>query len=258
MIKDQIKGILTEKNLFSHDNQGVLVVSVKDSSEGLLLALEMITKIIDIKTLLLLSGGRTPKDLYTSLATHEDFHPGAVGMVDERYGKKWHEKSNEKMFQETGLLRYLQMRDVPFYPILAGGMTREDTAIQYDEKLRSLFAIYQKVVAIVGIGADGHTAGIPIRNSEFRIQNSKLGDEYTFVTDYNDESGVYGERVTMTFLGLSMMDLSLLLVFGDDKKKALHDMFEFSGTGGEDAIPARFYLRPEIAKKSILITDQNM
>jgi len=41
---------------------------------------------------LYLSGGSTPKELYKRFATAEQITPGAVGMVDERYGEKFHEK----------------------------------------------------------------------------------------------------------------------------------------------------------------------
>jgi len=49
--------------------------------------------------------------------------PEQLGLVDERYGEKFHEKSNETMIRETGFFRYLQMRDIPFY----SDFTREKT-----------------------------------------------------------------------------------------------------------------------------------
>jgi 6-phosphogluconolactonase/glucosamine-6-phosphate isomerase/deaminase len=73
-----------------------------------------------------------------------------------------------------------------------------------------------------------------------------------FVSEFDDPKSAYGERVGMTFLGLTMQDLLIVLVFGEDKKKALTSMFE---SGSEQDVPARFYTRPEIAEKTVIITD---
>lgn len=225
---------------------------VKSQSEGVDLARSCLYAVVDRKTALYLSGGKTPRELYQQLAQEEQLSPGSVGQIDERFGEPFHTNSNQKMIKESGLLRYFEMRDIPFYPIL-GGKPREETAKSYDEKIRSLNATFQRNVAILGIGSDGHTAGIPAAHSELSNKNKQLYDTYDLVTDFNDESGKYGERVTITFVGLSMLDILIVLVFGDDKKKALELMFQ---DGSEEAIPARFYKRPDIAPKTIIITDQ--
>ena len=272
-----IDALLKQQNILHHSNHAITICSV-DEKQGLDLSKALLNTIVDKKTAIYLSGGSTPRELYEKLAKDEDLFPGAVGMVDERYGEKLHERSNEKMIKDTGLLRYFQMRDIPFYPILQnspslrgaerhGNLVDEIAALPlgardddfrklaaqaYDEKVRSLHATFQKSVAILGIGSDGHTAGIPSQNSKLKIQNLKV-DGYELVTEYNDTTGIYGERVTMTFLGLSMLDLLIVLALGDAKLHALEAMFE---EGSQEEIPARFYKRPEIAVKTIIITDQ--
>jgi 6-phosphogluconolactonase/glucosamine-6-phosphate isomerase/deaminase len=183
------------------------------------------------------------------------------------------------MMRDAGLLRYLEMRDIRFYPILnhhsgkSSGASRNQSSERgdsgqsqndverrvftesYDKTLRELFSLYRQTVGILGVGLDGHTAGLPAQNSKSKIQKSNLYDTFDYVTEYNDEGGFYGERVTMTFTGLSMLDLLIVLVFGDDKKMALDLLFE---DGKEENIPSRFFKRPEIAKKTIIITDQNV
>lgn len=253
---DSIARILRDKNSFSHRNEGILIANVQSPGDGVILATDIVTSVLDKNALLLLSGGRTPKELYEALAATEILDVGAVGLVDERYGEKFHESSNEKMIQDTGLLRYFSARDIPFYPILARGETREETAADYDLMLRELQTVYQKHVGILGIGLDGHTAGLPALSSKMQMQNTRLYEEkYKFVTEYNDEAGDYGERVTMTFLGLSHLDLLLVLIFGDEKREALNSVFS---NGSEEEIPGRFYKRPDIAKKTLFITDQNL
>jgi 6-phosphogluconolactonase/glucosamine-6-phosphate isomerase/deaminase len=284
---DIIRKILKEKNIFSHLNDGVTIATVANLHEGFSLAKEILYQIIDPKTVLYLSGGSTPEALYEKLAQEEKLSAGAVGIVDERFGPKFHDKSNEKMIRDTGLLRYLEMRDIPFYPILTSHpesrhsefiseshgilkQVQDDKSVQhdnerelvakaYDEKLRELNANYQKSVAIMGIGSDGHTAGIPSLKSNLKDQISKIYDMYDLVTEYADASGKYGERVTMTFLALSMMDVLLVLAFGSGKKEAIELMFSSPvGPRSEKEIPASFFRRPEIAKKTLLITDQTI
>ena len=66
---------------------------------------------------------------------------------------------------------------------------------------------------------------------------------------------MFKERITMTFLGLSMLDVFIVLVFGEDKKDALEKVFT---EGPEEEVPGRFFKRPEIAKRTLLITDQKV
>ncbi len=248
---EQIEELFKKKNIFSHKNQGITVAKVPDAAAGVDLTAEILYLVIDRKTVLYLSGGSTPKALYEKLAMEEALAPGAVGQVDERYGEPMHPTSNHLMIKGTGFTRYLEIKDTPFYPILQG-KERVETADAYDQKIRELNAVFQKSVAIMGIGEDGHTSGIPAQNFQFPISNFQL-DNHSLVTDYDDGGRVYGERVTTTFLGLEMLDLMIILVFGEDKQKALDLMF---GDGSELEIPARFYKRPDIAKKTLLITDQ--
>lgn len=255
MILPTITQIIQEKNILSHRNEGITICSVQTQSEGLLLAKEFLTTAIDQKTMIYLSGGKTPKALYEQLAREEIFNPGAVGMVDERYGEKFHANSNEKMFRDAGLLRYLELRDIPFYPILGVDKTREETADAYDTAMRSLNLVFQKSVAFLGIGADGHTAGIAGNRADFTNPLFDFTHKSLLVSDFNDPTGMFKERVTMTFLALEMMDLLVVLVLGEDKKDALEKMFE---AGSTEEIPARFYTNPEIAEKTVIITDQGV
>ncbi len=225
------------------------------------------------RSVLYLSGGKTPKELYSKLAREEGVVPGAVGMVDERYptsprlrgaSVRFHENSNEKMIQDTGFLRYLQMLDIPFYPILQPGLNREETAIEYDAKLRSLQSTFPKHIGILGIGVDGHTAGIPAGSqkspqfggqAKVKSQKSDIYNTTDLVVGYSDTSGKYGERITMTFMGLAMLDILIVLVFGSVKQNSLKLVFS---EGPEEEVPGRFYKRPEIARKTLVITDQEI
>jgi 6-phosphogluconolactonase len=244
---------VTKENLRTHKNMGITVSQVGDAQAGIVLADKILSDLVNRKTALYLSGGNTPKALYTKFATDETLHPGAVGLVDERFGKKFHNNSNERMIRETGLTRYLEIRDIPFYPILQQEMGRVATAQLYDEKVRHLNVTFPQSIAILGIGVDGHTSSLAPNRDDFKNPMFEPAQQSLFVSEFNDPKSFYGERIGMTFTGLSMIDLLMVLVFGEDKRKALDALFE---DGSEEEIPARFLKRSGIAEKTILITDQ--
>lgn len=241
-------------------NCGISVATVAHEKSGIDLVLPLLEEQIDRQTVLYLSGGRTPKALYSRIADSESLYPGSFAMVDERYGQPMHADSNEKMLMDTGLLRYAQMRSIPFHKILRGE-ERAGTADAYDQDVRTLLAQYQSHIAILGVGMDGHTAGIPAVESlgvtgEKRthfVEDLKERSRSRMVIDYDDTGGFYKERITMTYAGLSMMDVFLVLVFGQDKKKALELMLS---DGSEEDVPSRYFVHPDIAKKTLLIIDQ--
>lgn len=252
-----VKKLLQEKHKLFYLHDGITLCTVPDPKAGVDFAASLLTELCDRRTAVYLSGGRTPKELYLSLTKEEQFAPGAVGMIDERFGEKFHPTSNEKMIAETGLLRYFTFRTVGFYPMLpTTSSVRADTvADAYDEQLRALYAQFQKQVGLLGIGSDGHTAGIAGNRKDFHNPLFDADKTHVFVSHFNDTAGPFHERITMTFLALSLLDVLIVLVFGEDKKEALKQVFR---EGSEEEIPARFYKRPAIAKKTLFITDQSI
>ena len=237
-----------------HRNEGITVCPVQNVEAGITLAKELLYAIVDKTTALYLSGG-SMQALYKVLAVEEIITPGAVGLIDERFGEPMHANSNEKMIRETGFLRYLQMKDIPFYPILHKEKTREEVASAYDEKVRSLHAIFRNHVGLIGIGPDGHISSIIPNRSDFHNPWFDAERKQLLISEFNDPKSHYKERVGMTFLGLSMLDQLLVLAFGESKQKMFEQLFE---EGSDQEIPARFFKRPEIAKKTLFITDQEV
>ena len=231
--------------------KGLSILNVENPQKGISFAHDILGQIVNKETALFLSGGSTPKTLYELLSKEKKLFVGAVGMVDERLGKKMHKNSNERMIKETGLLSYLERKKIPFYPILRSHLkgVASDFVKDYDKKVRYLLGHFSKSIAIMGIGEDGHTAGLPsgIKNSKLKIQN--------YVVEVNNFPGEFKERITLTFKALSKMDLLIILAFGENKKEALKKMF---GEGSLEEVPARFYTGAEIAVKTLLITDQKI
>lgn len=253
-------------------------IFVKNITEGIEKAKKKLYEKVDRSTVLFLSGGSSPKPLYQELALEKQLHPAALALIDERYGNPMHETSNEKMIKRTGLLNYISSQHIPFYPILQAHLSREETAEKYDETVRKLFFNIPKSLAIMGLGVDGHIAGIAPNREDFtnpiftstslREATKELRgnpDEiaslpltmtgYNFADSFHDEKGPFKERVTLTFQGLEMIDQFILWVFGDEKKHALEKIFT---EGSLEEIPGRFFNKPEIDRKIILVTDQQM
>jgi 6-phosphogluconolactonase/glucosamine-6-phosphate isomerase/deaminase len=224
------------------------VIQVKNPNEGVEACKKLLYEMVSKSSVLFLSGGSTPKTLYEILAKEGKLNAGAVAMVDERFGAKLHENSNEKMIEDTSIISYLEENKKRFYPILENKEI-EETTRDYDETVRFLFNYFQKSVAILGVGTDGHTAGLPAG-----VQ-SKVQNKTDLVTSFADFPGDFKERITLTFLGLSKLDQIIVLVFGRDKKKALELMFK---EGSIEEIPARFLVQKEISGKVTLITDQTI
>lgn len=226
---------------------------------------EILQKYSDFKTALFLSGGSTPRKLYEHLANEKKLKAGSVVQIDERFGKRGHRNSNEVMIENSGLIKYFESQNIRFYPMLEHVITRysdmEELSKNYDEALRFILKYFPKSVGILGIGADGHTAGIPAIPE---IAKEIAEDQSSLISSY--EAKPYGARITLNFQGLAMLDLIIVLVLGQEKREVLNKMFKDPSTtssiGGQAGLvaeveyPAKFYLRPEIAKKTILITDQ--
>ena len=218
---------------------GIEIIKSKDKNEASDQALLEILKIIDQDVLLLLSGGTSPSVLYKLIVENRKLTPGAVVLIDERYGDMMHDKSNEKMIFDTGLISYFKSLGIPFYGILKKD-EMEDLADQYSETIQALFNKFSKRVAVMGIGEDGHTAGI---KPNLDYDHSKL------VVSYNSSDN-FGKRITLTFEALSEIDNFFVLVFGLEKKESMKKIFESSD---KKALPAVFFR--ERADKVTIFTD---
>ena len=236
-----MKNLSSKVNLDSigvNNKDGISILKVYGSTPGVELAKREIYKIVDERTALFLSGGSTPKPLYQILAKEGKLKVGAVAMVDERFGPSFHQNSNEKMIKDTGFLSYLESENIPFYGTLKN-KPLEETARDYDETIRYLLKSFPKSIAILGVGKDKHTASL------LEDWVPSKDEENLLVTQLKDFPGEFKERTTLTLFGLSMIDLLLVLVFGEDKKGVIKS-------------PPSFFRRENISNKTLLITDQKL
>lgn len=245
---------------------GISVIIAGGEKQGSDLAKSLLYEIIGPQTVLFLSGGKTPANLYFELGQEQKLKIGAAAMVDERYGKPMHDNSNELMISKSGLPDYFKSEHIPFYRILETAENITVTAIHYNEMVGGLLSSFPKSAAILGLGEDGHIAGIAPNRSDFinplfseerrRLLVSYFIDPQPVAV--NGDIGLpfwFGERVTLTIHGLSKMNALIVLAIGEKKQAALSALFE---EGPVEQLPARFLKIKDVAAKTILITDRKI
>jgi 6-phosphogluconolactonase len=165
-----------------------------------------------------LSGGSTPKTIYTamkSLAIRASAH---FYQVDERYVPKDHKDSNERMIQET-------LQPNHFYPIETT-IPLEQSIAQYASIIPTSFDC-----VILGIGTDGHTASLFPHTEE--LTSTSL------VAHTLSPQGIQ-DRITLTFASIMNAKHLLLIAQGKEKKQTIHELLH--GTKPKEAFPAKYVL----------------
>src|SRR3989344_5821337 len=222
------------------------VVKVKNQGEGNKKAHNILKKLVDSKTLLALSGG-TSVDYSLMIATTEDTEilPGAICVVDERYGKPFHKNSNELLMKNQGVKDFADRECVESHKVLKGKDFLE-TAKVYEKEIEDLFKKFKKKVGVMGIGANLHTASI------FPYSAAAHSADYVVSEEVDNE---FRQRVTLTLKALGEFTNFVILAFGKEKKDALRRVLD-EKENDMQKYPAIFYRKSKI--KSYLITDQTL
>lgn len=228
----------------------IVVVETPTMRKAIEVISEILDRYSDSKTALFLSGYVSPM-LYEELVRKESIKAGAILQIDEFYNEKLRKNSKKLLIKSTGLLNYFDQRNVRFYSIIQEGkdLSVEQNKEDYDEALRFVFKYFPKNVGILTIDKDFQTAGI---QADSLIVKKMINDQSNLVSFDNG-------LITLNFNALSILDLIILMVVGQDKREVLSSLFKTNIDNIQEEIekqPAKFYLRPEIAKKTILITDQ--
>ena len=217
------------------------LILVKNKTEGNLKAHKILKDTVDVRTLLALSGGTAP-NYKKMIVEPDDFIPGAIAVVDERYGEQFHKNSNELLLKKAGVKEFADSHCIETHKIITGNSFL-DTEKIYEKTVGELFEKFKKRVAVMGIGANLHTAGI------FPHSAALKSPDYVVAQVVDDK---FPKRISLTLKALGEFDSFVVLMFGKEKRKALeilldekeHDMQKY---------PAIFY-RKTHAKVS-LITD---
>lgn len=127
-------------------------------------------------------------------------------LTDERYGIPGHADSNWHQLSNAGFMK----PEVSFKSVLIAGLTRDATCQRYAEVIDQAFNEADVVIAQLGIGGDGHIAGILPRSPAVNDNQSVVGyDSAPF------------QRITLTPMVLRSCQVAYAFVYGDTKLPAL-------------------------------------
>jgi 6-phosphogluconolactonase len=192
-----------------------------------------------------LSGGSTPKGLYSLLAADASLRARtpwqriAVFWGDERHVPPEHADSNFRMAREALLVR------VPagqVFRIKGETPDASAAAAEYEQELRAFFKLADSEfprfdLVLLGMGPDGHTASL--------FPGTKALHEQRRPVMSNWVGKFFTDRITLTPPVLNNAARVMFLVQGEDKAPALKAVLE--GPFEPDQLPAQL-IRPSQGK----------
>lgn len=131
-----------------------------------------------------------------------------VTLTDERFGEVGHEDSNWIQLEKAGF----QLEKAFTVPVLTN-KNMEQTVADFDTTLDNMLHNADYKIALFGMGADGHIAGILPESGAILAEGLAAGYQTPDFT-----------RITMTFEAIKLLDEAVLYVRGGKKLKALQDL----------------------------------
>lgn len=173
------------------------------------------------KFVIALSGGSSPKAIFSLLATKDyadkiEWNKIYFFWVDERWVSLDDEKSNFKMTLET-LLNKVPVNKDQVFPMFKDGIDSQVYAQEYESQIRNILGnegIFDFI--LLGMGDDGHTASL-FPGEEILHEKEKWVDAY-----YLKSQEMY--RITLTEPIINKAENILIVTFGESKKQALNEV----------------------------------
>jgi 6-phosphogluconolactonase len=184
-----------------------------------------------------LSGGSTPKNLYTLIAANASASLPWAQMFffwgDERHVPPDNPDSNYRMTKEAFLSK-VPVPPANIFPIPAENPDASAAADAYEQTLRKFFALAPGELPrfdliLLGMGPDGHTASLFPETAALQ-EKSRL-----VVANWVEKMKT--SRITLTLPVLNAARCVAFLVSGADKAPALHEVLE--GNAAAEKYPSK-------------------
>lgn len=211
------------------------------------------------KVLWLLAGG-SAQAYYQLMSEILDFSLDFGGLTialgDERYDRNPnHQTATWPVFEKLELFINLQQKGAKFFNILSGASLEEETK-RFVSFLERAIADKNFLLVSLGIGADGHTAGI-----------IPLDDQQLFESIYlnkglavgHTHGGAHPNRVTISPELIMQADRVLAYAVGKDKKPALETLKNLDQFFPETEWSSQLHNYPALyltVKNAEIFTDQ--
>jgi 6-phosphogluconolactonase len=171
-----------------------------------------------------LSGGSTPKTLYSLLARKPNIPWDKICIFwgDERHVPPDNSESNYRMANEA-LLSKVPLRAENIFRIHGEEKDAATAALQYEQSVKDFFHLSAGEfprfdLIFLGVGPDGHTASL-FPGSEGLNETKRLVIS-NWVAKFNTD------RITFTFPILNAAACVIFLLSGADKAATLHEVLE--------------------------------
>jgi 6-phosphogluconolactonase len=176
-----------------------------------------------------LSGGSTPKALYSLLATNYATFPWNRVFLffgDERHVPPTDPESNYRMVNEA-LLTKITIPSENVFRVPGENPDALAAAADYEAQLRRFFALKPSEfprfdLILLGVGPDGHTASL--------FPDSEALEEKTRLVVANWVAKFNTHRITFTFPVLNDANEVMFMATGTDKADMLHQILEGKNT----------------------------
>ena len=175
-----------------------------------------------------LSGGSTPKSLFTlladdvSLSTQVDWDKVHFFWGDERHVPPDHPDSNYRMAYEA-MLSKVPVQETNIHRVRAEEHDASKAAEEYEDELRTFFKLKPGELprfdcVLLGMGPDGHTASLFPGTEALREQKRLV------VSNWVDKFQTH--RITLTAPAINNADCIIFLVSGEEKAAVLREVLE--------------------------------
>ena len=174
------------------------------------------------KCVLGLSGGSTPRAIYTALGELKiiEWEKVTIFLVDDRYVPADHDESNQKLVRETLLSNASIPESQIIFPDTS--LALEECIEDYDHRIGQLLSDDIDVI-VLGMGEDGHIASLFPGDIDALLEGVKPGGhaprkDRSVIHTTTDRFAIR-DRITVSLPVLTGAGKTLFLLKGDGKKK---------------------------------------
>lgn len=186
--------------------------------------------------LFLTSGGSSFELLENLKIEHPRF---SIGVLDERYSTDSSSNNFVTLFQS----QFFKENEKQFLHVIDTRVQNGESLDEFSSRFDTLLKDWKEensegvIVATLGMGSDGHIAGIMPYPENAVIFEGLFNDPRRFVVGYDAESkNKYSLRATTNIPFLKEIDFAVGYITGDNKKEAFSRVI---GQGTLHATPAR-------------------